>query len=104
MPLAPGTVGDRGLHTGGPTGKERLSRLRELGDLGPPIPRSWRPQKTGHGRPVVRGGRGDRRLWVNLGPFPFRERLTQRDKEANLNAPSPPTLPPTPCFWKQHGK
>lgn len=56
------------------------------------------------GRPVVRGGRGDRRLRVNLGSCPFRGRLTERDQEANLNAPSPPDLAPHPRFWKQHRK
>ena len=35
---------------------------------------------------------------MNLGPFPFRERFTQRDQEANLNAPSPPDLAPHPLF------
>lgn len=87
----------------GPTGKERLSRLRELGDLGPPF-RAAGGHRRLLGCPVVRGGHGDKRLRVNLGSCPFRGRLTERDQEANLNAPSPPDLAPHPRFWKQHRK
>lgn len=76
MPLAPGAVGDRGLQTGGGQLEKRLSKLRGAGGSGCPILRSWRPRETPWA-PSGQGGRGDRRLQVNLGPFPFRDTYTK---------------------------